>query len=358
MRKGTVVVALSALLTVALSGAALAQTTASPTASSTVHLLLIPYEAPESKDPHGIADTKELSSDLTAAGIAVIEVAPMPHLQAVAQASKLCADNGAAGLLIPDGRSEQTMKRVPIPFLGDIIHYPTHVEFRLDEVGCDGIVRWSTTTTGDQSPGGLDSAGNLGAAVDAAFRSAILDAVHDFAAASPATQPAAPAAIAATPATLAAAAPSATPSSYVLLSFAQPKMADPRAADITQSLLKHLQANQLNVVVASTPIDHLTTIASAAALCSSYNAQAIIVPDIRIEQSSFTGRSYAALHLTQVDCKGTLTASGSGRADMGNGFIGNFGAAAVGVSERAMDPAIAELLGKTPPASAAPSPAP
>lgn len=337
---------LSALLSVALTSAAVAQTPApaSPAAASgapAATYVLVPYEAPESKDPHASTNTKDLSADLTAAGINAVAIAPMQHLQAVAQAAKLCADNHANGILIPDGRSEQTMKRVPVPFLGAVVHYPTHVEFRLDEVGCDGVVAWSTITTGDQSPGGLDSVGNLGGAVDAAFRSAIQDAVKAFASA-----PAPSAVTTANPAP-AAAQPAAPVTSYVMLPIAQPQMADPRAGDITQSLLTHLEKHSLNVTVATTPIDHLTAIATAPSLCSTYKAQAIIVPDIRIEQSSYTGRSYAALRLTQIACDGALTSTGAGTADMGSGFIGNFGAAAVGVSERAMDPAIEGMLGKS-----------
>lgn len=98
--------------------------------------------------------------------------------------------------------------------------------------------------------------------------------------------------------------------------------------------------------MATTLIDHLTAIATAPSLCSTYKAQAIIEPNIRIEQSSYTGRSYAALRLTQIACDGALTSTGAGTADMGSGFSRNFGAAAVGVSERAMDPAIDGMLGK------------
>jgi len=348
MRKILTLAILSAVLTLSVPDMAGAQTAppAAPVAAKQT-FVLVPYEMPGSKDPHAVANTKDLSDDLAAAGLSIAEIAPTEHLNAVAEASKLCADNNAVGLLIPDGRSEQTMKRVPIPFLGVIIHYPTHVEFRLDDIGCDGVLRWSTTTTGNQSPGGLDTAGNLGAAVDAAFRSAVLDAAHQFAVASATQTKVAPpiAAQASKPLIVAATAP---PQTYALLTFAQPQMADPRAADITQSLLTHLQQHKLNVVVVPAPIDHLTAIASAPQLCSANGAQAIIVPDIRIEQSSFSGRSHASIHLAQLNCNGSLMGFGAAQSDMGNGFIGNFGAAAVGVSERAMDPAIDQLLASEP----------
>jgi hypothetical protein len=106
---------------------------------------------------------------LAAAGIGIVPVAPVGHLEAVATAAKICADTGTAGFLIPEGRYEQTGKHNP---LINIITYPTHVELRLDEVGCDGTVRWTTTATGDQSVSGFISVGNLGATIDAAYRTA------------------------------------------------------------------------------------------------------------------------------------------------------------------------------------------
>ena len=47
------------------------------------------------------------------------------------------------GILVPEGRYEQTLKVIPTPFVS-ILRYPTHVEFRLDQIGCDGAVRWTT----------------------------------------------------------------------------------------------------------------------------------------------------------------------------------------------------------------------
>jgi hypothetical protein len=315
----------------------LAQTPAPPATAAPPKLVLLPYESPGSTDPHAVAITQALAADLAAAGVAVTSVAPVDHLDAVANAAKICADNGASGILVPEGRYEQTRKVIPAPFV-TILRYPTHVEFRLDEIGCGGAIRWSTTTTGDEAPSGAFSVGNLGAAVDAAFRTAVQAAAAARASASVA-QPAA----AAVPAATASPAAAVTPSAYVLVPFEQPGIADPRGADVTRSLLTQLQQRKLDVKP-GTPIDHFSAVANAQQLCTGSGAQAIIVPDVRVEQSSATGRSHASMRLTLLSCSGTVLGHGAAEADMGNGFLGNFGAAVVGVSERAMGPAIDQLF--------------
>ncbi|HEY0394440.1 MAG TPA: hypothetical protein VGD01_08075 [Candidatus Elarobacter sp.] len=325
--------------TPAPSPAAPAPAPAAPAATG--KLLLVPYESPGSTDPHAVAITQTLVTELAAAGIAATSAAPMDHLEAVANAAKLCADNGASGLLIPEGRYEQTKKVIPAPFV-TILRYPTHVELRLDEIGCGGGVRWSTVTTGDQAPAGAFSVGNLGAAVDAAFRSAAHDAVAARAAATIA--PAAPVAVPAAPAS---AAPATPPSTYLLVPFEQPGIADPRGADITNSMLTQLKARNLDVRL-GTPVDHFSVVSNGATLCAASGAQAMIVPDVRVEQSSMTGRSHASLRLTLLSCGGALLGHGAGEADVGQLFMGNFGAAVVGVSERAMGPAIDQLFPNAP----------
>ena len=338
------VAACAAALVVARAPA-LAQAPATPAAppastAGAAKLVLVPYEEPGSTDPHATAITQTLAADLAAAGVVASSVAPVDHLDAVANAAKICADNGASGILIPEGRYEQTKKIIPAPFV-TILRYPTHVEFRLDEIGCDGAVRWSLTTTGDEAPTGAFSVGNLGAAVDAAFRTAVQAASTARAAAN---VPQA-ASIAAAPAP--AAAPAATPSTYVLLPIEQPSVGDPHAPDMTHSLLTHLQQRKLDVKL-GTPIDHLSAVAGAQQLCAANGAQAIVVPNVRIEQSSVTGRSHAGLRLTLLSCTGSILGHGAGEADMGQAFMYNFGAAVTGVTERAMDPALDQLFPNAP----------
>ena len=224
-----------------------------------------------------------------------------------------------------------------------ILRYPTHVDFRLDEIGCNGAVRWSTTTVGDEAPTGAFSVGNLGAAVDAAFRTAVQAAATTRAAANVAQTPAT---VAAAPAATAAAT-TAAPSTYLLIPFEQPGIADPRGPDVTHSLLARLQERKLDVKTAS-PVDHYAVVANAPALCTNVGAQAIIVPDVRVEQSSVTGRSHASLRLTMLSCAGAVLAHGTAEADMGQAFMVNFGATVVGVSERAMNPAIDQLFSAAP----------
>jgi len=306
------------------------------TAPASKPLVLLPYESPGSTDPHATLITKVLTESLGTANVAVTVVPAIDHIDAVASAAKICADNNASGILVPEGRYEQTKKSVSISMFLTLIKYPTHVEFRLDDVGCDGVVRWSKTTIGDQSPSGVNNVGNLGAAIDVAFHSAIVDAVTQRAAATVAP--------AAGVVASAIAAPVTPVTTYLLLPFEQPALGDPHASDITHSLLEQLKKHKLDVKVATTPIDHLTAIATATQLCAANAVQAIIVPQIRLEQSSFSGKSHAALRLTSLGCTGIVLGHGSSESDMGVDFMQNFGSAIVGVSERAMGPAIEALF--------------
>jgi hypothetical protein len=341
--KAIVFACVPALAGLSIPVAALAQTpppapaAPAPAPASGAKLVLVPYESPGSTDPHATAITQTLKDDLAAANVAVTTLAPADHLEAVASAAKICADNNATGILVPEGRYEQTKKVIPAPFV-TILRYPTHVEFRLDEVGCDGGVRWTITTTGDEAPTGAFSVGNLGAAVDAAFRTALQAAATARAAANvPQT---AASAVAAAPAP---AAPAPPPSSYLLVPFEQPGIADPRGPDITRSLLAKLQEHKLDVK-AGVALDHFTVVKNAPRLCSDFGTQAIIVPDVRVEQSSVTGRSHASLRLTLLNCSGSVLRHGAAEADVGQVFMGNFGATVVGVSEKAMGPAIDQLF--------------
>ena len=337
-----------------LATSAAAQGTPAPQATAAASksvLVLIPYQEPGSTDPHAVAISKTLETALTTAGVVVKSLAPIDRLSAVANAAAICTANDASGLLIPEGRYEQTMKRLTLGLFITLLKYPTHAEFRLDDVGCNGVVRWSTTTVGDADPSGVDSVGNLGAAVDQSFNTAILAAVRKYASATIPVQSAVmPPVAAPTPSPLAQSdltQPSVA-TNYLLVPFGQPGIADPRAADITHSLLMQLQQHHLNVTVGSR-LDHLTAVADAPQLCASSGAQDIIVPNVRIEQSSFSGRSHASMRLAMLSCTGNVLGEASSSADMGSGFIVNFGAAVVGVSERAMGPAIDKLFPVTKP---------
>ncbi|MGA3035845.1 MAG: hypothetical protein ABSE64_00045 [Vulcanimicrobiaceae bacterium] len=328
---------MKALLSAAVISALSLLTAASASAQS-ANFVLIPYEQPGSTDPHAVAITQELTSDLRAAMVNVVAVAPIDHMTAVASAAKICADTNASGILVPEGRYEQTMKQIYNPIV-TIIRAATHVEFRLDEFGCDGALRWTKTTTGDTARSGVFNVSNAGADIDAAFTTAVKEAATARGAATIGnTVPVASQSIA----TVAAAAPS----NYLFVPFEEPGVADPRASDMTHSLLKQLQDRKLDVKLGSS-VDHLTTLSSAGALCTASGTQAILVPSIRIEQSGFSGRSHASLRLTLLSCSGSILAQGAGEADMGQMFLRNFGASVVGVAERAMIPAEDQLFPST-----------
>ncbi|MHB8462932.1 MAG: hypothetical protein ACYDA1_09815, partial [Vulcanimicrobiaceae bacterium] len=296
-----------------LSGIAIGQVPSAPTSASQVTspLLLVPFEEPGSTDPHAKAITTALTTDLSAAGISTVTIAPVDHLDAVADASQLCAQNHASGLLVPEGRYEQTMKRISVSFFLTILKYPTHVALRLDKISCSGAVLFSTVATGDEAPSGVNSVGNLGAAVDSAFKTASKTVVESLVAAKPLPVPTSNPIAATSPAPDAT---NATPA-YLLLSFKQPGLSDPRAGDITDALLLRLQKRGLNVTV-DAPVDHLSTLSDSGELCQADHVTGIIVPSIRIEQSEYTGGSYASLHLGLVSCSGSILGHGSGRANI------------------------------------------
>jgi len=339
--RGAMLAACAALL---LPAGAHAQS--APAASGRV-LVLVPFEGPATTDSHGPPITQTVAATLTAQGDTIKTVAPMDHLDAVTQAAALCSANGAVGIVIPEGRFEQTRKVIPAPFV-TVLRYPTHAEIRLDEIACDGGLRRSTTGVGDTARTGAFSVGNLGSAVDEAFRDAIAIAGASFA-----TTPASGALVLA-PAPAAAIAPSTV---YVEIPFQQPQVDDPYGEDLSRSLFEHLQKHSKVTVTLGKPVDHLAVISTASAICAAAGAGAIVVPDVRIEQSTFTGRSHSELRLALVSCDGRVLAKGTSEADMGNGFIVNFGSAVTGVTERALDPAL-DMLFAPPGAAASQTPSP
>jgi hypothetical protein len=328
-------VLLALVVAFAFAGSAVAQTPAVPSAAKT--FVLVPYDQPDGKDPHAEPVMSDLDRDFKGVNVSVVTAAPIDHLEAVAHAGALCAQYHADGLLVPEGRYEQTVKMV-YAVLTNVTHYPAHVDFRLDEVGCDGVVHWSTTATADRNTSGWATA-NLNAVIDDAFGAAIDNATAAFARAAIVDYPAAAGAVqpAGSPAALDPAA------KYAVVPFAQPGLADPRADDIMHSFMDKLATRKINASVTA-PIDRLTVIADAASLCKSTGASGIIVPGLRVEQSSFDGRSYAELRLDVVGCDGQVLGKALGTADLKRVSIRNYGATVVAVSEQAMDPALAQLF--------------
>lgn len=331
-------------LYIAAGGFLVAQTPAqsSPPASP-VLLVLVPYGEPGTKDPHADGETQALEADLKAAGIPSKTIAPLDHLRAVAGAFDLCQQNAAAGLLIAEGRYEQTEHTSMIPMLPvQMSKYPSHVELRLDEIDCRSAVVWSAHSTGDQSVEGANfgfsTAGNVGSAIDVGFRNATAVVVVALTKAAPPNP--AQAAIPPPPAQPSSSGPAAS-SVYLLVPFEQPDLADPRASDITRSLAGKLQERHLTVKIGS-PIDRLTAVATALVLCSSSGASAIIVSSIRLEQAK---RSHAELRLDLLDCSGHVVSSALSEADIGFAYGGK---GMIRVAENAMDPALDQLFSPQP----------
>jgi hypothetical protein len=333
-------------LCIAAGRLGVAQTPAQkPSSSAGVVFVLVPYGEPGTKDPHADGETEALEADLKAAGIATAMVAPIDHLRAVAGAVDLCRQNAAAGLLIAEGRYEQTEHTSMIPVLPvQVSKYPSHVELRLDEIDCRSTVVWSAHATGDQTVEGANfgfsTAGNVGSAIDTGFRNATAVVVVALTKA-PAPNPTQ---MATSPVPAQSSASSASASNvYLLVPFEQPDLADPRAPDITHSLAAKFQERHLVAKIGS-PIDRLTAVATAPALCSGNGATAIVVPSIRLEQ---TKRSHAELRLDLLDCNGQVVSSAVSEADIGLGLVYG-GKAMIKVAEDAMDPALDQLFSPQP----------
>jgi hypothetical protein len=304
-------------------------------------LVLVPYqEDPKPGDPHALAITESFGQYLGEAGLPVTTIAPRGHLAAVADAAQICADNHVNGLLIPEGRYVQTRSVSGFGYFV-MIEVMTHVEFRVDEIGCDGTIRWSTTTNGDTHSMGhalLGGPANVNAAIDAAFRSAEHDTVRAL------TGSTVPTAVAAVPPP-APAPPPAAPSSYLLVPFSQPSFDDEHFDDVTSALLKQLLARNL-VVKVGEPIDHLAAISRAPALCQASGAQAIIVPGLRVEQGP-SGASHAEMHVALVSCIGTVLSWGWSSADTKVLFLGHYDGQITKASEKAMPAVLDQLLAPT-----------
>ncbi len=332
-------------VTLALSLAAMAAASAQnapAAAAARPALVLLPYEEPGSGDPHAAAITQDLSAEFAQNAIPVKLVSAADHVDAVANARALCESNAAAGLLIAEGRYEQTMKAVHVPFAGSITSFPTHVELRLDQFDCSGKLTWSKVATADESRSGVMFApANVGSLVDDAFRKA----AHDVAALGGAPVPVAPAPAAAVKPGSGTADAAVPAGPYLLVPFEQPGIADPRAVDMTRSLA-HAMSERKMVVSVADPLDRLTAVADAAALCARSSAAAIVVPEVRVEQ---TKRTHGELRLATLGCDGRVLAHGVNTADVGPAAFGhNGGAALVEVTERATSGALDQALSPQP----------
>jgi hypothetical protein len=305
-----------------------------PVAPQTKVLVLLPYEGPGSTDPYALAVSQMLSGDVAAAGLAVTRIAPLDALEAVANAAKICADNGASGILIPDGRMQETAKP---GFFSMTLN--THVDFRLHDVACDGTVRWSATTSGDDTTTGMVP--NFSGSVNAAYKTAVQRAAAARSTAVIASVPAA---------TIVpeSAAPSQGVSTYLLLPFDVLGMANQRKVDMTTALLTRLQTHKLNVR-SGTSIDPFSAVARAQQLCASSDTQAIIVPMVRMEVNEAIGAHstpHASFSLTLLGCDGRVIRHALAQGDYKPAmlFFSDPDGAVAAATDAASEKAIAQLF--------------
>jgi len=305
-------------------------------------LVLIPYQEPTDTAPLGAHVTAMLLSDLTTAGIKPVSVAPMDHLDAVADAGRICSENNADGILIPEGRSEVT-GRLSYFVVASTVTYEWHVDFRLDLVDCRGTVRRSILTTGNKSSTGVLSPVSPGGAnmraspLETAFQSAVQSAVGEYVA-SPTDL-----AVASAPLTPDPVASPTLTSKLLLIPVGQPGLSDPNAAAVTNAVLTQMKQRKLDVTL-GTEIDYLTAFATAEQLCAASGAQGIVIPRLRFFQLPFSGQSRALFRLNLLACNGSPSGYGSGQGDLKKAPKHDFGAAVVEASEQAAGPALDQLF--------------
>ena len=308
-------------------------------------LVVIPYQEPADTAALGSQVTAMLLSDLTTARIKTVSVAPVDHVHAVANAAQICSENDAAGILIPEGRSDVT-GRLSYFVVASTVTYEWHVDFRLDLVDCRGVVRRSVLASGNKSSTGVLSpvspgGGNMTVGpLQSAFQSAVQSAVQQYAASPPDL-----AADVAPPAAGPVTSPSVT-SKLLLIPVGQPGMADPNAAAVTDAALAQMKLRNVDVTLGS-QIDHLTVFAAAAQLCASNGAQGIVVPRLEIVQVPFSGQARALLRLDLFACDGTPVAYGSGEGDLRKAPKHDFRAAVVDAARQALAPALDQLFPST-----------
>ncbi len=315
------------------------------TSAPTGKLVLVPYQEPTDTGEFGPKVTAMLVTDLTAAGIKPISVAPIDHLDEVANAGRICAENNAQGILIPEGRVDAT-GRLSYFVVASTVTYDWHVEFRLDLVDCRGTVRHSALTTGDKSSTGVLTPVSPGAASpqlsapEAAFQSAVQNAVQEVVAS--------PTDLAAenVPSNPGTAPTPALTSKFLLIPVEQPGLGDPNAPAVTNALLAQMKQRNLDVTL-GTPIDHLMAFASAEQLCASNGVQGIIVPRLRLVQIPFSGGSGALLRLNLFACNGASAGYSSGQGQIKKAPKHDFSAAIVDASKEAMVPALDQLFPST-----------
>jgi hypothetical protein len=318
-------------------------------ATAAKRFVLVPYQESTENDAFGPKVTAWLLSDLTAAGINAVSIDPIDHLDAVTNAARICSENNAQGLLIPEGRVTLTGS-VNYFVLGTAVTHDYHAELRLDLVDCQGAVRHSTVATGDKSSTGVMSpvtpfGGNpTEGPLEAAVQLAAQHAVQEYA-----DTPSNLATHSVPPTPDAALSPAVT-SKLLLIPVGQPGLTDPNAAAVTNTVLAQMQQRNLDVTL-GTQIDNLTTFADAHRLCTSSGVQGLVVPRLRLFRVASSGPTLALLRLNLFACNGLQNGFGSGQGDLSKGPKRDFGADLIDATKQALIPALDQLFPSTKSAS-------
>ncbi len=163
---------------------------------------------------------------------------------------------------------------------------------------------------------------------------------------------------------------------YVIIPFGEPGDSDPVLKRATHQLALDLTDKRIRAAVA-TPMDQIEAVGTAHTLCGSYNAEGLIIPTIRFEQSkerNLTGfipvvggvvsssgvfdRSpiRASLRLYLVDCGGVVrwkTFTTANKVHKGQ----NVQAGLTEITNEAMEEAVDEFADRPPSPSQSPVPA-
>jgi hypothetical protein len=154
--------------------------------------LIVPFGEPGDTDPVLLDATRKFSEDLSDRGVRSALGIPTDAVEAVSNARLICAQYGAAGLLVSEMRFAQTKGfNAPqfaagfIPYVGGVISgvggldkTSIHAQYKLFLVDCRGKVAWRTITTAEKVHHGSNVAAGL---TDISFQ-AIAQAADEFAA--------------------------------------------------------------------------------------------------------------------------------------------------------------------------------
>lgn len=268
-------------------------------ASAAMTIAVVPFAQPGEEQAPGSADaTGDLVDALTHRGFTAKPIAPVDDLAVVADAGRICAETGATGIMVPELRTERSVRQRN-EGVNVVQYFATRVDLRLSLVRCNGSLSWTGSASGD-----LDAPTAAGTPNDAReVTSAIGRALDLFEKRVPDT---------AQPGATATPAPKLTIGPKVaLLPFAQPgSEPDPSLELATEAARKRLVARGVETVVTE-PADFLIATKDAPAMCARYGASRLVVGTLRWEQTPQGDgvATRAEIRLTTIGCSGRVIAA-------------------------------------------------